>query len=147
MGTKVLDAGGKLMLSGELRSEVEARLNDFTSRGAKVIATLHKIGPNWVAACTLPRARLPDDTTTLKFNDLDQSTIKQTRNDPEFDDGCTVEEFGFKRLITGPTREAVELRVEHLKQFGADLVVDIEQNGDVWTAVVDMGGADKAFRW
>lgn len=147
MVTKVLDAGGKLLVSGELRSEVEARLNDFTSRGAEVIATLHKIGPNWVATCTLPRARLLEDTASLKLTDRDQSTTKQTRSEPEFDHRCTVEEFGFKRLVTGPSREAVQLLVEHLKQLGATLVVDIEQSGDMWTAVVDTAGADELSRW
>jgi hypothetical protein len=147
MATKVLDAGGKLMLSGEQRSEVEARLNEFKSRGSKVIAEPQQIGPNWVAACTLPRAKEPEATSSLKLSDPDQPIAKQASIEPEYDDGCTVEEIGFKRLITGPSRQAVELRIEHLKRFGAEVIVEIEENGDVWTAVVDTGGADKTFRW
>ena len=147
MGTKVLDAGGKLMLSGDSCLEVEARLNDYTRRGAKVITAPQKLGANWVAVCTLPRAALPDDTTSLKLADADQATAKGLRDAPEFDDGCSVDELGFKRIVTGPSRRAVELRVEHLRRFGADLLGEIEENGSVWTAVVDTGGADKSYRW
>ena len=146
MGTKVLDAGSKLMLSGDSCLEVEACLKDYTSRGARVITTPQKIGARWVAVCTLPRTALPDDTTRLKLTD-DQSISKGSRDEPELDDGCTVDELGFKRIVTGPSRRAVELRVEHLKRFGAELLGEIEENGSAWTAVVDTGGVDKAYRW
>jgi hypothetical protein len=147
MGAKVFDAGGKLMLSADSCLEVEARLNDYTSRGARVITAPQKVGPKWVAACTLPRTALPDDTTSLNLADADQSITKPLRDEPEFDDGCKVDELGFKRIVTGPNRRAVELRVEHLKRFGAEVLGDIEENGSIWTAVVDTAGADKAYRW
>jgi hypothetical protein len=147
MGTKVFDAGGKLMLSGDSCSDVAARLTDYTSRGAKVITAPQMIGAQWVAACTLPRTALPDDTTTLKLTDDDRSITKGLRDEPEFDDGCKVDELGLKRIVTGPSRRAVELRVEHLKRFGAELLGEIEENGSIWTAVVDTGGTDKVYRW
>jgi hypothetical protein len=55
--------------------------------------------------------------------------------------------MGFKRLIRGPSEKHVKLRIEHLKRFGANLVGEIELDGDSWVAVVDTGGVDKTFRW
>lgn len=147
LSVKVLDAGGKLMLSGDLRAEVEASLDDHVRRGAKVISAVQKLGTSWVAACTLPTTSDGEDGTTLGLGDLSEGIGPPSSKDPEFDDHCTVEEFGFKRIITGPTKRAVELRIAHLRQFGADLIGDIELVGDKWTAVVDTGGADKAYRW
>ncbi len=149
MAVKVLDAGGKLMFSGDLRAEVGAALDGCLARGAKLITPVERLGGFWVAACTLPRKSSPDDSSTsLRLSDLaDDARSKSLRDAPEFDDGCTVEEFGFKLIITGPSSKAVELRIEHLKQFGADVIGSIEQDGDHWTVVVDTGGADKAYRW
>lgn len=119
MGVKILDAGGKLVMSGEVRAEVEAMPVKYTQRGSAGVAEIQRVGNLWVAACTLP----------------------------EFNDGCKVEEVGFKRLITGPTRRAVELRLEHLKQFGTELVGDIEEQSGSWVAVADPGGADKTYKY
>jgi len=47
------------------------------------------------------------------------------------------------RIITGPTREAVDEKVRDLVQFGAVLVSDIELNDGVWTAVCDTGGRSR----
>lgn len=147
MGTKILDAGGKLMLSSDLRGEVEASLNDYLERGAKLISAVQKLGSTWVAACTLPpKLTAADDSDTLSFADA-TNVHTLSADSPEFDDHCTVEEVGFKRIITGPSRKAVELRIEHLKQFGAELEVEIEQQGERFIAVVDTGGADKAYQW
>jgi hypothetical protein len=148
MGTKILDAGGKLMLTSELRAEVEASLEEYLHRGAKLISVTQKLGSTWVAACTLPpKLTAADATDTLSFDEHAQGAHLGSADAPEFDDHCRVEELGFKRIITGPSRAAVELRIEHLKQFGAELVADPEQLGDSWTAVVDTGGADKSYRW
>ncbi len=147
MSVKVLDAGGKVMLSGDLRAEVEATLDDYLGRGAKLITAVEKLGPSWIAACTLPtKTSAADTTTTLRLNEILDASVKQSGMVPEFDDACTVEELGFKRIITGPSRQAVELRIEHMKQFGAELIGEIEQLGNQWTAVVDTGGADKTYR-
>ena len=63
-------------------------------------------------------------------------------------DECSVETFGFKCIVTGPTRLAVELRVEEIVRGGASLVGVIEQDGEVWVAVCDSGGAQNSdFRW
>ena len=48
-----------------------------------------------------------------------------------------VEELGFKRIVTGPTREAVELKVRDLLELGASLVQEPELVDGVWTAVCE----------
>ena len=147
MGVKILDAGGKLVMSGEVRAEVEAMLVKYMQRGSAGVAEIQRVGNLWVAACTLPTKPFgADSTQTLELADIEKHA-KPSSPEPEFSDGCTVEEVGFKRLITGPTRRAVELRLEHLKQFGAELVGQIEEDGGTWVAVADTGGADKTYKY
>ena len=50
---------------------------------------------------------------------------------------ATVEKFGMKSIVTGPTREAVDDKVRELVEFGARLDQEIEQIDGVWTAVLD----------
>ena len=147
MGVKILDAGGKLVLSGEDRAEVEAMLERHLRRGSSAIAAIQRVGSVWVAACTLPIKSIEVDITQTLYLAEIQEAPPPRSPEPEFADGCQVEEFGFKRIITGPTRRAVELRLEHLKQFGAELVGEIEQDGASWVAVADTGGADKAYKY
>jgi hypothetical protein len=148
MAVKILDAGGKLVLSSEQRGEVEAELARQVARGAKPVAGLQQVGAQWVAACTLPsRGGEVDATSTLQLADVARSDAKPVNPEPEFDDDCRVEEFGFKCIVTGPSRRAVELRLEHLKQFGGELVGAIEENSGSWVAVVDTGGSNKTYKY
>lgn len=147
MAVKVLDAGGKLMLSSPDREEVVAELARRLRQGANLIAEAQKVGATWVAACTMTKAPDADSTQTLRFSELSEQPKAQLGEQPEHDDGCKVDVLGLKRIITGPTRQAVVNRLEHLKKFGIDLVGQIEQEGDSWVAVADGGGADKVFRF
>jgi hypothetical protein len=45
--------------------------------------------------------------------------------------------MGFKRFISGPTRESVMARVQDLLERGAVLVRDAECADGVWTAVCE----------
>jgi hypothetical protein len=147
MGVKILDAGGKLVLSGEDRAEIEAMLARHVRRGAIPVAEAQRVGNVWVAACTLPTKSLDADITqTLHFAEI-REPARRKGPEPEFSDGCQVEELGLKRIITGPSRRAVELRLEHLKQFGAELIGEIEEEGGAWVAVADTGGADKTYKY
>src|SRR5688500_13326104 len=102
------------MLSGTFRAEIEACLSEYTSRGAKVVTPVQKIGSRWAAACTLPPKRTDADTTTsLSLSELAQDVSTPARKEPEHDDGCTVQELGFKRVISGPSRHAVQSRIDH----------------------------------
>jgi hypothetical protein len=45
--------------------------------------------------------------------------------------------MGFKRFISGPTREAVLAKVQDLVERGAVLIRDAELADGVWTAVCE----------
>jgi len=143
---KVLDAGGKLMVSAPTAAEVEATLSDYVSRGAKIVTPVTQVGKDWVAACTIPATlKDMDSTQTLQFSDVAQALETQSTMP---DDGCRVVEMGFKRIVYGPSRLIVQRRVEEMKQFGAQLLGDIEEENGEWVAVCDTGGANNpGFRW
>jgi len=50
---------------------------------------------------------------------------------------CSQKGFGFKRIVSGPTREAVQLKVQDLIERGAVLVQEAELHDGVWTAVCE----------
>jgi hypothetical protein len=146
MAIKILDAGNQLMIDGDSRAEVQAKLEEHVARGSKIITATVAVGSRWVAACTIPLKSFdPDSTGTLSLSDVKAATERQA-DTPDVDDGCSVEEFGSKRFIRGPSERHVNMRIEHLKRFGAELVSEIERDGDSWVAIVDTGG-DKSYRW
>lgn len=145
MAVKVLDAGGKLVLTCDLRLELEAALEEFMRQGARVVSPPGRLGSTWVAACTVPPSMSSEPNSTLTL--AESETAGTSHEQPEFEDGCTIAELGFKRIITGPSKRAVELRIEHFKKYGADVLGEVEQQGSDWVAVVDTGGADKEYRW
>lgn len=111
---KVVDAGESMMVSGSSRRSVEAAVRELVARGATVLSAPTQVGGKWFAACT----------------GADGGGAE-----------CTVENVGFKRLICGPTRGAVERRVAELVAFGARLEGEISQVGGQWTAVCDTDAA------
>jgi hypothetical protein len=119
-GVKILGAGEKVVLSGTDREEVKSVLRAYVGRGAKVVAPPALLGIEWVAACTFPiQSRSADKTK--------------------------VEELGFKRIVTGPTKASVQLRVADM---GATLIGDIEELDGTWTAACDTGGTQSTgFKW
>ena len=145
MATKTFDAGDRLMIDGDSQAEVESALQAQVARGSKVVTAPVAVGRRWLAACTI--ATQGEEATSSLTLSADHQVQKGQRDGPEVDDGCTVVEMGFKRLIRGPSERHVKLRIEHLKRFGANLVGEIELDGDSWVAVVDTGGVDKTFRW
>ncbi len=56
---------------------------------------------------------------------------------------CKVEQIGYTRIITGPTREAVQIKVQEIKNLGALQIGEIEAVAGVWTAVCEMGVAQR----
>lgn len=136
---KVFDAGGTLVLSGDTSAAIESALGGFVRRGAKIVTPVSLVGRNWVAACTEPpKSSSLDTTQTLHLSDLAGAIAASRPEDPN--DGCRIEEFGLKRIVYGPSRQMVQLRVAHLKQFGAELVGEIEEENGEWVAVCDAGG-------
>jgi hypothetical protein len=117
-GVKILGAGEKVV--GTDAEEVRSVLHDYVGRGAKVIAPPVQIGGEWVAACTFPIPSHPAEKTR-------------------------VEKLGLKRIVTGPTKASVQLRVADM---GATLIGDIEELDGTWTAVCDTGGTQNTgFKW
>ena len=141
---KILDAGDRIMLSAATSAEVEAVLRDYVKRGAKVVSPLGQIGTTWVAACTPPTlAHAADKTTTLHLSELAKATAPKAAKplvEPASDGVCTVEKIGLKRLISGPSLEAVKGKVHEFVRIGFGLVSEIEEVDGTWLAVCDTGG-------
>jgi hypothetical protein len=76
----------------------------------KLLSPIGQVGDKWVATCEHPR-------------------MSQ----------CKVEALGYTRIVTGPTREAVQIKVEELKLSGGVLRGDIEAAGGQWMAVCEVG--------
>ena len=108
---QVFDTGTHLMVSGYSQLAVLNMLEELAKTGSKVTSPIQKVGAKWMASCERPA--VPDS-------------------------GCKVEEMGFIRIVTGPTREAVSDRVNELIDEGARLVHDLEEARGVWTAVCEI---------
>ncbi len=144
-GVRLLDAGAKVLLSGSDPEEVSNALLGLMRRGAKVVSPLTQLGGKWIAACTPPIQSHPADTTdTLRFDDL---AVPQPRRGADRDP-CKVEELGFKRIVTGPSRSLVRLKAEELVEMGATMIGDVENVDGTWMALCDTGGVQNTgFRW
>jgi hypothetical protein len=110
----VFDAGPHLIVSAYERVVVQKALDELAAKGARVVSPITRVGEKWMASCEHPDVRASE---------------------------CKVEKFGLTSIVTGPTRQAVATRVEELVELGARLTGEIEQDGGVWTAVCDSGGA------
>jgi len=142
---RVLDAGDKLLVSGSRSIDVEAALAAYLARGAKLVTPLCQVGNAWAAACTIPpRTQSLEETQSLKLADAKGAATKG----PEPEDGCRIEELGFKRIVYGPSPVALKIRLEHMKQFGAEVISEIEEIDGEWVAVCDVGSAkNTGYRW
>jgi hypothetical protein len=106
---QVFDAGTHYMVSGYSEDSVREAVQKLTAAGGKLIAPLSQMGRKWLASVSNPRLEIE----------------------------ARVEEMGFTRVITGPTKEAVQLKVEDLLERGSTLVQPPELNDGVWTAVCE----------
>jgi class 3 adenylate cyclase len=108
---QVFDAGSHLVVSGYSQLTVLSAVEDLERQGAQLRSPISKMGNKWLATCSqLPTAA----------------------------DDCKVEEIGFMRIVTGPTREGVSDKVQELLQNGARLVHDLDEASGVWTAVCEI---------
>jgi hypothetical protein len=110
----VFDAGPHLMISARERAAVQKALDELSAMGARVLSPITHVGDKWMASCEHPAVRMSE---------------------------CKVEKLGLTTIVTGPTRQAVQSKVEELVGLGARLQGEIEQAGGEWTAVCDSGGA------
>ncbi len=103
----VSDAGSQLLVSGYSEASVQKTLDQLARQGRKLTAPISRIGNKWFASVDKPEAV------------------------------AAVQAFGLRRMISGPTREAVEMKVLELQEYGARLVQEIELVNGVWTAVCE----------
>ena len=107
---KVLDAGAKLHISG---ASVQKALDEPAGGGARLASPITQVSKNCMATCEHPKVAMS---------------------------GCKVQSLGYQRIVTGPSREAVDAMVDELVRFGAALVGAIQLQNGVWTAVCDTRG-------
>jgi class 3 adenylate cyclase len=106
---QIFDAGTHFIVSGHSRSRVQEAVEALRLQGCKLISPVAQVGSKWLASVDNPRLANP----------------------------ATVQEMGFKRFVSGPTREAVMARVQDLLERGAVLIHDPELSDGVWTAVCE----------
>ena len=106
---QVFDAGSHYMVSGYSEEGVREAVQKLIAGGGRLIAPLSQMGRKWLASVS----------------------------NPKLDVEAKVEEMGFTRVITGPTREAVELKVQDLVERGSTIVRAPELADGVWTAVCE----------
>src|SRR5258708_17198804 len=103
----VSDAGSQLLVSGYSEASVQKTLDQLARQGRKLTAPISRIRNKWVASIDTPEAV------------------------------AAVHAFGLRRMISAPTRDAVEMKVLELQEYGARLVQEIELVNGVWTAVCE----------
>jgi class 3 adenylate cyclase len=106
---QVFDAGTHYMVSGYSEESVSEAVQKLAAKGSKLIAPLSQVGRKWLASVSNPKLAVE----------------------------ATVEELGFKRVITGPTKEAVQLKLQDLVERGSTVVQAPELADGVWTAVCE----------
>jgi hypothetical protein len=106
---QVFDAGSHFIVSAYSEARVHEAVKKLAEQGCKLISAVAQVGSKWVASVDNPKLAVP----------------------------AQVKELGFKRVITGPTREAVQLKLQDLIERGAVLVRDAELDDGVWTAVCE----------
>ncbi len=106
---QVFDAGTHFIVSAYSRASLEEAVAKLVREGSRLLSPPTQVGSKWLASVENPWLAVQAE----------------------------VQELGFKRLITGPTREAVRLKVQDLLERGAVLVQDAELADGVWTAVCE----------
>ena len=106
---KLFDAGNHLVVSGFSEPAVRELVRKLEAQDHKLISPVVQVGSKWLASVSNPKLAVE----------------------------AQVEVVGFKRVITGPTRESVQLKLEDLMERGSILVQEPELADGVWTAVCE----------
>lgn len=106
---QVFDAGTHYIVSAYSRSTLQEALDKLGRQGSRLLSPPTQVGSKWLASVDNPKLAVQAE----------------------------VQELGFKRVVTGPTLEAVRLKVQDLLERGAVLVQDAELADGVWTAVCE----------
>ena len=106
---QVFDAGTHYMVSGYSEASVNEAVQKLAAKGCKLISPISRVGSKWLASVDNPKLAVE----------------------------ARVEELGFKRIISGPTKESVELKLRDLVGRGSTLVQPPELADGVWTAICE----------
>ena len=106
---QVFDAGTHFIVSAYSRVKVHETVAQLAGQGCKLLSPMAQVGSKWVASVDNPKLAVQ----------------------------ATVQELGFKHVVSGPTFEAVQLKVQDLLERGAVLVQKAELADGVWTAVCE----------
>jgi class 3 adenylate cyclase len=106
---QVFDAGTHFIVSAYSQAMVQEAVKKLAENGCKLLSPLTQVGSKWVASVDNPKLAVQ----------------------------ATVEEFGFKSVVSAPTIEAVQLKVQDLIERGAVLVQEAELADGVWTAICE----------
>jgi len=117
----ISDAGAYLIVSGEDKASVQAALFELSKAGAEATSELTQVGKKWIGRCE-----------NLKFG------LREIK----------VEQFGLSYVISGPSREAVETKLQEFQLKGASVLVELQKVGDEWIVTCDTGGGhDDVYKW
>ncbi len=105
----VVDAGTHYLISGPSEAAVQKALDELAEQGFKVISPIQQMGSKWMASAENPKLAIK----------------------------ATVEKFGLKQIVTGPTQEAVDEKVSELVGMGAVLLQEAEFFDGQWSAVCE----------
>ena len=106
---RVFDAGTHLVVSGFTEAAVRETLAKLEPQGHTLLSPVVQVGSKWLASVSNPKTSVE----------------------------AKVEEFGFKRVITGVTREAVQLKLQELVERGWVVVRKPELADGEWSAVCE----------
>ena len=106
---QVFDAGTHFIVSARSQAKMQDAVHKLAGEGCQLLSPMAQVGCKWVASVGNPRL-----------------TVQ-----------AKVETLGYKRVITGPTVEAVRLKLQDLLERGAVLVQDAELADGIWTAVCE----------
>ena len=108
------DTGKHLIVTGKSKQAVQLALDALRQMGARNISSVAQVGNNWIATCEDP------------IGEKEQ---------------CTVDMFGPRTMVTGPSRDAVERKIADLTEISGKVINNIEQSTDgKWVAVIDNSG-------
>jgi class 3 adenylate cyclase len=108
---QISDAGSHYIVSGYSEAAVRQALEQLAAAGGTLSSPISSIGAKWMASVNKPGAA-----------------------------GASVQDLGFTRIVSGPTRESVEVKVRELLEYGASIVQHAELVDGVWTAVCEKRG-------
>jgi class 3 adenylate cyclase len=106
---RLFDAGTHLVVSGFSEAAVRETIGKLEADGHRLLSPVVQVGSKWLASVSNPQLAVE----------------------------AKVEQLGYKRIITGPTRESVALKLDDLVERGSKVVQAPELSDGVWTAVCE----------